>query len=186
MSPSSSFNYSILSALRQGLAQIGPTIRQILPHGDHGLGTASHLNGEMIIVDGEAYHFNSDNQLHKLENLSSLTMPTLHTALSPLLPSKRNCLLSLRLDGVPQMFGGLLFGFRSLGFSNGFSVAGFHLHFLSDDCNAGGHVTRLEAWDVKLSAAVIKEYRVMIHQEESHEVPIGDRAIKVNTRAAEG
>ncbi|KAB8237498.1 uncharacterized protein BDW43DRAFT_263514 [Aspergillus alliaceus] len=82
----------------------------------------------------------------------------------------------------PTMFGGLLFGFRSLGFSNGFSVAGFHLHFLSDDCNAGGHVTRLEAWDAKLSAAVIKEYRVRIHQEESHEVPIGDRAIKVNTR----
>ncbi|KAE8136591.1 hypothetical protein BDV38DRAFT_283803 [Aspergillus pseudotamarii] len=130
-------------------------------------------------------------------------MPTLHTALAPLLPSKQNALLSVRVDGVfnqvafrvipappreqPPLFNwsrrqqlqsahnvrGLLFGFWSPGCSNGFSVAGFHLHFIADDRTAGGHVTGFEAWDVKLSAGVLKEYGVELPQEEDFlEVPI--------------
>ncbi|KAK6823086.1 hypothetical protein RU639_005885 [Aspergillus parasiticus] len=130
------------------------------------------------------------------KSLPSLAMPTLHTALAPLLPSKQNCFLSVRVDGVFNQVAfrlmpapprekqplfdlsrrqqlqyahnvrGLLFGFWSPGCSNGFSVAGFHLHFISDDRTAGGHVTGFEAWDVKLSAGVLKDYVVELPQDE--------------------
>jgi alpha-acetolactate decarboxylase len=43
MSPNSLYQYSIFSALMQGLAETGPTIGQVLSHGDHGFGTVSHL-----------------------------------------------------------------------------------------------------------------------------------------------
>ncbi|KAE8376648.1 hypothetical protein BDV26DRAFT_231168 [Aspergillus bertholletiae] len=49
----------------------------------------------------------------------------------------------------------------------------FNLHFISDDRAAEGHVTGFEAWDVKLSAEVLKEYRVELPQaEDFHEVPV--------------
>ncbi|KAF7589711.1 hypothetical protein BBP40_003909 [Aspergillus hancockii] len=221
--------------LYPGLAQTGPSINEVLTHGDHGLGTVAHLNGELIIVDGEGYHLTPDNQPRKVtpadrfpfmmvtqfrptvtKQLASLTMPTLHTALSPLLPSKQNCFLSVRVDGlfhqvafrvIPaqstareplselakrqqfqsvQNVQGLLFGFWSPAFSNGFSVAGFHLHFISDDRTAGGHVTGFDTRDATLSAAVLKEYQVEMPQhEEFHEVPIRNFA-STDLYAAEG
>ncbi|RMZ41062.1 alpha-acetolactate decarboxylase [Aspergillus flavus] len=130
------------------------------------------------------------------KSLPSLAMPTLHTALAPLLPSKQNSFLSVRVDGVFNQVAfrvmpaplrekqplfdlsrrqqlqsahnvrGLLFGFWSPGCSNGFNVAGFHLHFISDDRTAGGHVTGFEAWDVKLSVGVLKDYVVELPQDE--------------------
>lgn len=167
------------------------------------------------MVDGQVYHFNPENRSRSVntigifpfimiaqlkptltKSLPSLAMPTLHTALAPLLPSKQNSFLSVRVDGVFSQVAfrmipappreqqplfdllrrqrlqsahnvrGLLFGFWSPGCSNGFSVAGFHLHFISDDRTAGGHVTGFEAWDVKLSAGVLKEYGAELPQDE--------------------
>ncbi|OGM42727.1 alpha-acetolactate decarboxylase [Aspergillus bombycis] len=138
-----------------------------------------------------------------IKSLPSLAMPTLHTALAPILPLKQNSFLSVRVDAVfnqvafrlmpapprersplsdlskrPQLQSvhnvrGLLFGFWSPGCSNGFNGAGFHLHFISDDRTAGGHVTGFDAWDVKLSAGVLKEYGAKLPQDEDFlEVPI--------------
>ncbi|KNG87397.1 alpha-acetolactate decarboxylase [Aspergillus nomiae NRRL 13137] len=137
------------------------------------------------------------------KSLPSLAMPTLHTALAPLLPSEQHSFLSVRVDGVFNQVAfrvmpaphrdrqspsdlstrqqlqsvhnvpGLVFGFWSPGCSNSSNVAGFHLHFISDDRTAGGHVTGFDAWDVKLSAGVLKEYGVELPQDEDFlEVPI--------------
>ncbi|KAE8150810.1 alpha-acetolactate decarboxylase [Aspergillus avenaceus] len=211
MSPNNLYQYSVISALMQGVARTGPTINQVLCHGDHGLGTVDHINGEVIVVDGlgveatDVFPFIMMTHFKPTlsKRLPSLNMSNLQDGLSPLLPSRQNCFLSVRVDGrfdrvtfrvIPaqtqtrepllalaqrqQMHSvenvrGLLFGFWSPSFTNGFSVSGFHLHFLSDDRSAGGHVTGFEAGDAKISAAVLKEYQVELPQDEDfHEVPI--------------
>jgi alpha-acetolactate decarboxylase len=55
---------------------------------------------------------------------------------------------------------GTVFGFRSPPFSQGISVAGGHLHFLSADRAYGGHVLELEATEAEMSGAVIKDIRM--------------------------
>ncbi|KAG2415922.1 hypothetical protein HFD88_007114 [Aspergillus terreus] len=218
------YQYSIVSALMHGICSTGPSIRDILAHGDHGLGTVPHLNGEIIIIDGEAYHFPPDSpELRKLaptdpipfvmitrfeptvtKHLPTLTMSALADACAPLLPAQQNRFVSVRLEAVfPRIsfrvipaqtrpkeslaalakrqavreetyVRGVLFGFWSPAFASGFSVAGFHLHFLSADRSAGGHVMGFEAEDVRLAAAGIGEYHVQLPDDrEFNEESIG-------------
>lgn len=62
---------------------------------------------------------------------------------------------------------GTLVGFRSPAYSQGISVAGDHLHFITDDRTRGGHVLALEAEEpVDIAAAVLPVLRL--------EVPQGD------------
>ncbi|EAW09998.1 acetolactate decarboxylase [Aspergillus clavatus NRRL 1] len=216
------YQYSVLSALMQGIADGGITAAQLLTHGDHGLGTVSHMDGEIVIVDGEAYHFTSDHRLRPVQPTDTLpfamatrfqptwsnpvhdlTMDSLSAALAPLLPSRQNSFLSIRMDGsfrkilfrvvpaqsVPgEPLGalakrqdltthvavcGTLFGFYSPPFTTGFSVAGFHLHFLSHDRRMGGHVLSFDAEEGELKAAVANQYQVEFPQSESfHQEPI--------------
>jgi alpha-acetolactate decarboxylase len=216
------YQFSILGALMDGICQTGIRLQDILSHGDHGLGTVSSLNGEIVIVDGEAYHFPPGQELRMVgvsdvipfvmvtrfrptveKTLSSLTMNSLPHALEPLLPFRQNCFLSIRVDGqfknimfrvmaaqskpreslvdlakeqkvvTSSSIEGILFGFWSPAFSGSFSVAGFHLHFLSKDKSQGGHVLGFDASQVKLQAAIIAEYSVELPQsEEFNEEPI--------------
>jgi alpha-acetolactate decarboxylase len=55
---------------------------------------------------------------------------------------------------------GTVFGFRSPPFSQGISVAGGHLHFVSADRDCGGHVLELETEDAVMSGAVIKDIQM--------------------------
>ncbi|KAG0651514.1 Alpha-acetolactate decarboxylase [Hyphodiscus hymeniophilus] len=55
---------------------------------------------------------------------------------------------------------GTVFGFRSPPFSQGISVAGGHLHFVSAKRDCGGHVLELEASGAEISGAVIKDVRI--------------------------
>ena len=59
-----------------------------------------------------------------------------------------------------QNIKGTVFGFRSPPFSQGISVAGGHLHFVSADRDCGGHVLELEATGAEMSGAVIKDIRI--------------------------
>lgn len=221
MSVNNIYQYSVLSALLYGICQQGSTVQTILSKGDHGLGTVSGLNGELVIIDGEAYHFPSNGKLRKVhgsdivpftmvtrfqptftKTLPSLTFGLLQQELSPLLPSKQNCFLSVRIEALFQHIvcrviacqtvpheslgelakrqhmhnmdnmQGTLFGFWSPAFSGGFSVPGFHLHFLSEDRSQGGHVIGFEAQNIQLEAAVIGEYQIELpgHEEFNQDV----------------
>ncbi|KAJ5938188.1 alpha-acetolactate decarboxylase [Penicillium verhagenii] len=203
------YQYSILSALMHGICREGTTVANILAHGDHGLGTTAGLNGEIIIIDNDVYHFPPDGKLVKVKATDiipfvmvtkfeptltkhpiSLSLSTLFHELSPLLPASQNSFLSIRVDAlftrvtfrvIPAQSKpreslselakrqeirrliktrGVLFGFWSPGFTSGFSVAGFHLHFLSEDRTQGGHVMEFNAEDVDLRAAAISHYNV--------------------------
>ncbi|KAF9888822.1 hypothetical protein FE257_008191 [Aspergillus nanangensis] len=236
------YQYSILGALMHGICHDGTPVQQILRHGDHGIGTIRGMDGEVIIVDGEAYHFPPDGPLREIEDtdtipfimmtqfkptlsksVSSLSMGTglspslpLLDALSPLLPAQQNRFLSIRIDAnflyikfrvIPAQtksresladlakrqaikersdLPGVLFGFWSPAHSSGFSVAGFHLHFISSDRTCGGHVMGFEARDVQLRAAGIGNYHVELPASaEFNDVCMG-RAMEKDLHAAEG
>jgi alpha-acetolactate decarboxylase len=223
MAANNLYQYSILSALMEGICRTGISVKDTLANGNHGLGTVPNLNGEIVIIDGEAYHFPPGEQLRKVEEsdifpfvmvtqfhptmekvLTSLSMALLQKALEPLLPSRQNCFLSIRVIGTfnhlkfrvvagqsrpreslaelakrqrvksLENIEGTLFGFWSPAFSGGFSVPGFHLHFLSKEKTEGGHIMDFEAGETSLQAATIGKYTVELPQnEEFNEDVIG-------------
>ncbi|MFV0560326.1 MAG: acetolactate decarboxylase [Enterococcus sp.] len=60
------YQHGTLGALMAGLMAGTTSIRQVLEHGNLGLGTLHGLDGEVIIVDGQAYQGSSDGVLHTL------------------------------------------------------------------------------------------------------------------------
>jgi acetolactate decarboxylase len=54
------YQTSTMSALLEGVYDGDMTIGELLTHGDFGLGTFNHLDGEMIILAGVCYHLHSD------------------------------------------------------------------------------------------------------------------------------
>jgi acetolactate decarboxylase len=49
-----------MGALLDGVYDGDVTVAEILCHGDFGLGTFNHLDGEMVILDGVCYHLRAD------------------------------------------------------------------------------------------------------------------------------
>ncbi|KAE8153350.1 alpha-acetolactate decarboxylase [Aspergillus avenaceus] len=222
--PNRLYQYSVVTSLMEGICSQGIGLPDVLSRGDYGIGTVSGLDGEVMIVDGEAYVYCFDGHSRKvsptdtipfiqmtqfqptlIKRLPSLQMGSISDTLSPIIQPKQNCFLSVKVDAVldhivfrvvPRQskprerllelakrqqlrefsdIKGTLFGFRSPSFTNGFSVAGFHLHFVSDCRTIGGHVLDFDASQVHLEAAVISEYVVHLPETgEFHEEPIGD------------
>ncbi|WP_156296477.1 acetolactate decarboxylase [Mycobacterium paragordonae] len=54
------YQYSTISALLDGVYDGDATVADILQHGDFGLGTFNHLDGEMVILDGFCYRLRAD------------------------------------------------------------------------------------------------------------------------------
>jgi alpha-acetolactate decarboxylase len=120
------FQYSIVSALMDGVASKGLPVAELLSHGGHGLGTFRFMVGEMIILDGELYQMKSDGTVTPIDPSSSssssdviapfaqvtrfeattTTRTTLASkeevsdVLTRLLPASKNHFAAVRLDGV--------------------------------------------------------------------------------------
>ncbi|KAK4249334.1 alpha-acetolactate decarboxylase [Corynascus novoguineensis] len=114
------FQYSIVSALMDGVASRGPPIAHILEHGNHGLGTFRHMNGEMIVLDGQVYQMKADGSVVHIDPQNTITpfatvtrfQPTttrratvvgkvgLEALLTELFPKARNHFVAVRIDGV--------------------------------------------------------------------------------------
>lgn len=122
MAPNELFQYSIVTALMDGVAEKGLPVSTLLQHGDHGLGTFQHLVGEMIILDGTAYQMKSDGSVTTVDvgpastAVAPFAMAThfqpvqtteavladkadLHGLLSFLLPEAHNLYLAIRVRG---------------------------------------------------------------------------------------
>jgi alpha-acetolactate decarboxylase len=54
------YQFSTISALLDGVYDGDATIADILRHGDFGLGTFNHLDGEMVVLDGVCYRLRAD------------------------------------------------------------------------------------------------------------------------------
>lgn len=114
------FQYSIISALMDGVASHGTPIARVLKHGDHGLGTFHSMEGEMIVLDGEVYQMKADGSTIHIKPDETVTpfatvtffRPTVTTRgsvtgkaglkdlLTGLFPKARNHFLIVRMDGL--------------------------------------------------------------------------------------
>jgi len=54
------YQFSTISALLDGVYDGDVTVAEILRHGDFGLGTFNHLDGEMVILEGVCYRLRAD------------------------------------------------------------------------------------------------------------------------------
>ncbi|KAK4122067.1 alpha-acetolactate decarboxylase [Parathielavia appendiculata] len=114
------FQYSIVSALMDGVATHGIPIARVLEHGDHGLGTFRNMVGEMIVVESEVYQMKADGSVVHIDPETTITpfatvtrfRPTttkkaavsgkagLEDLLNSMFPKARNHFLAVRMDGV--------------------------------------------------------------------------------------
>lgn len=115
------FQYSLISALMDGVATHGTPISRVLDHGNHGLGTFKSMNGEMIVLDGVCYQMKSDGTVEHIHNALEVTTPfatvtrfqpqlstratisskkDLSALLSKLFPHGKNHFLAIRMDGT--------------------------------------------------------------------------------------
>jgi acetolactate decarboxylase len=60
------FQHQTLGDLMAGFFDGSMTIDALLEHGNYGIGTMDHLDGELIVIDGQAYQAREDGQLIEL------------------------------------------------------------------------------------------------------------------------
>jgi acetolactate decarboxylase len=60
------FQASTIGALLEGAFEGDVTFAELAEHGDLGLGTVNHLDGEMVAIDGRFYRADVDGSLHEL------------------------------------------------------------------------------------------------------------------------
>src|ERR1700760_776626 len=58
------YQTSTMGALLEGIYDGDVTIAELLTHGDFGLETFNHLDGEMVVLDGVCYHLRADGSVH--------------------------------------------------------------------------------------------------------------------------
>jgi acetolactate decarboxylase len=183
------FQASTIGALLEGAYDGDLSFAELAEHGDLGLGTLNHLDGEMIALDGAFYRADVDGNVDPVAAAAktpfavvtrfepslearfeeSLAHAELLARLDSLIPpGASSC--AIRLDGrfalvrarsVPAQqppyrplaevvadqhvfdledVAGTMLGFRFPAYVEGIEVAGYHLHFISDDRARGGHV----------------------------------------------
>ena len=59
------YQISTLQALALGYTRSVVTVKELLEHGDIGLGTFEDVNGEMIVIDGACYQAKEDGTVLK-------------------------------------------------------------------------------------------------------------------------
>lgn len=107
-----------VNALIEGIYQENTPVSEILEHGDFGLGTFNHLDGEMVVLDGTVYQLKSDGKAYSVEpgtktpyacvNFftpdseefidSELDFPGLTALLARMIPSV-NMIYAIRIEG---------------------------------------------------------------------------------------
>jgi acetolactate decarboxylase len=82
---------------------------------------------------------------------------------------------------------GVMLGFRTPQFMQGVNVAGYHLHFLTDDHERGGHVTGYRLGTGALELAVISDLEIALPRtEEFARANLSPEDIHEAVRIAEG
>ncbi|KAI5298966.1 Origin recognition complex, subunit 1 [Ascosphaera pollenicola] len=63
--PNQIYQYSLLNALMSGVCTEGIPAARLLTHGDQGLGTFRDMNGELVLVDSQIYHFHANGTVSR-------------------------------------------------------------------------------------------------------------------------
>jgi acetolactate decarboxylase len=191
------YQTSTINALLEGVYDGDITFQELKEHGNFGLGTVNHLDGEMLALDGIFYQIKSDGIAYPVDATmktpfavvtffepdQALSIDTplddkeLAGYLDSLLPTK-NIFYAIKLEGtfsyikarsVPRQFKpypplvevvkeqkifefhnarGTILGFRLPEYMKGINVPGYHLHFITENRKAGGHVLECNIEDV--------------------------------------
>ncbi|KAH7126442.1 alpha-acetolactate decarboxylase [Dactylonectria estremocensis] len=91
MAPNQLFQFSVVSALIDGVASQGLPLLDLISHGNFGLGTFRYLIGEMIILDGVVYQMKSDGSVLVIEGTtygSTITPFAMITHFEPTITTK--------------------------------------------------------------------------------------------------
>ena len=78
ISHSTLYQVSTSSALVEGVYQGAVTVKTLREHGDHGLGTFDHLDGEMIALDGRFFQVRSDGSVRECEDDALTPFAVIH------------------------------------------------------------------------------------------------------------
>ena len=209
------FQVSTIDTLLEGVYDGAVTFSELSSHGDFGIGTFDHLDGEMIAFDGKFYQIKYDGQV--IPAKSAMTTPfaavtffevdkrvsldkelnlnELEGYIDMLLPTE-NIFYAIRIDGtfkyikarsVPRQekpypplievikeqsifefhdVEGTLVGFRSPSYVKGIGVPGYHLHFITKDRSAGGHLLACQTQDVRVDIDYTSKFFMMLSEEE--------------------
>lgn len=115
------YQYSVMSALMAGVATTGIPLPTLLKQGDHGIGTFTYMQSELILIDGIAWQVNGDGSIVALDRtdvaielpfaMVTRFSPTLQmrvsvsgkasfaAMLAHLLPDAGNLFVAVRLQG---------------------------------------------------------------------------------------
>jgi acetolactate decarboxylase len=188
------FQASTIGALLDGAFEGDLSFAELAEHGDLGLGTLNHLDGEMIALDGEFFRADVDGAVSPVAPAERtpfavvtrfepsveavlerpLAQAELEERIDSLVPAAASS-CAVRLDGrfelirarsVPRQeppyrpltevvadqhvfelagVEGTVLGFRFPAWVEGIEVAGYHLHFASEDRTRGGHVLEVRS-----------------------------------------
>ncbi|MBC6128378.1 acetolactate decarboxylase [Listeria booriae] len=61
------FQHATLASLLGGLYEGSTTFKELLTHGDLGIGTLDSLDGELVILDGVAYQIRADGEAYRMK-----------------------------------------------------------------------------------------------------------------------
>jgi len=223
------FQASTIGALLEGSFEGDVTFAQLAEHGNLGLGTLNHLDGEMIAIDHRFYRADVEGKISEVapdeRTPFAVVVPfegDIHFDLEGSIDQDRllgeidrripadaaSCAVRiegrferLRARSVPRQeppyrpltevvsgqhvfeftdIAGTMLGFRFPEYAEGIEVAGWHLHFISDDRARGGHVL-----DSRTETALVRlDPTSELHVELPPNIDLTDPAAADDTHAA--
>ena len=228
------YQVSTINALLQGVYDGETTLDELKRHGDFGIGTFDALDGEMVVLEGQAYQVKDTGQVIPADGAAKTPFATvtffqpsravganyikdyeqLQNALDRLI-TDRNYFYAIRVDGlftyvktrsVPgqskpyqplaavtknqpvfeyENIQGTLVGFWCPQFVKGINVPGYHLHFISDDRQKGGHLLALRLKKGIISIAPITGFRLVLPETDGFRRAVLDGDRQKELKAAE-
>jgi alpha-acetolactate decarboxylase len=113
------YQYSIISALMDGVATGGVALSTLQERGTYGLGTFENIEGEMVMIDGAVHHLRADGSVEQATSTTKLPFamvtrfePTARRKTSlpdkdriikvgkELFPNSNNCYLALHVEAT--------------------------------------------------------------------------------------
>lgn len=204
------YQISTLQALIVGAYDGEITAKQLVEHGDTGLGTFDDLDGEMIVIDGKVYKATTDGKVSVVPDDETIPFANvaylntndttdisfeggydgLKSSLNQLFPQENMPVLfcisgdfvNIEYRSVPAQekpyppltdvvkdqavfhkdtISGTLVGFRFPDYMGDMNAKGFHLHFISEDKNDGGHLLSVDSGSMRVQAQTLDEYLVV-------------------------
>ncbi|OMG45008.1 alpha-acetolactate decarboxylase, partial [Paenibacillus macerans] len=160
------YQHGTLGTLMAGLLEGTASINDLLEHGDLGIATLTGSDGEVIFVDGKAYHANEHKEFIELtgDEMTPYATVTKFKADSSFKTSNKNHVRMMPGQEPPytrlidsarrqpeetrENIKGSIVGFFTPELFHGIGSAGFHIHFANDDRDFGGHILDFEVDDV--------------------------------------